>query len=330
MARNENQKQKLLIIKDFLEKKTDDEHGVTINDLIEELNRHDIAAERKSLYNDIDTLIDYGMDILKEKKDRKTYYKLVSRKFELPELKLLVDAVQSSKFITANKTEKLIKKIETLTSEEQAKELQRQVYILNRVKNQNERIYLNVDALHKAIHNKVSVTFKYTYWNTKKQLVPKHDGKLYRVSPWGLVWDDENYYLVGFDEESQKIKHYRVDKMLNLAETGEPINASKETESFNPATYSNKMFGMYGGKEQNVKLRVANNLVGVIIDRFGSDVMIHPENGKDTFTVNLSIEVSRQFLGWLIGLGDEIEVVEPATVRDELASVARELSKKYL
>lgn len=329
MAKSFNQKLKLMYLMDKFMKDTDDEHGITIADMIAYLEANDIRAERKSLYDDVETLRSYGMDIVMEKKDKKAYYKLVSRNFELAELKLLVDSVQSAKFITSKKTEELIKKLESLSSKHQAVELQRQVYVLNRVKNPNEKIYLYVDMLHHAIHNDHKVAFKYTSWNLKKQLVPKHDGKVYRISPWALTWDDENYYLIGFDEEENKIKHFRVDKMLSLEELTEGRLGKDEFSGFDLATYSKKVFGMYGGEEQTVKLRVNNNLVGVIIDRFGTDINIIPDKDKEHFTVNVEVASSNQFLGWIIGLGDGVEIISPTELRDKIVSIAEDLFKTY-
>lgn len=318
-----------MYLMDKFMKDTDDEHGITIADMIAYLEANDIRAERKSLYDDVETLRSYGMDIVMEKKDKKAYYKLVSRNFELAELKLLVDSVQSAKFITSKKTEELIKKLESLSSKHQAVELQRQVYVLNRVKNPNEKIYLYVDMLHHAIHNDHKVAFKYTSWNLKKQLVPKHDGKVYRISPWALTWDDENYYLICFDEEENKIKHFRVDKMLSLEELTEGRLGKDEFSGFDLATYSKKVFGMYGGEEQSVKLRVNNNLVGVIIDRFGTDINIIPDKDKEHFTVNVEVASSNQFLGWIIGLGDGVEIISPTELRDKMVSIADVLIGKY-
>ncbi len=329
MAKSFNQKLKLMYLMDKFMKDTDDEHGITIADMIAYLEANDIRAERKSLYDDVETLRSYGMDIVMEKKDKKAYYKLVSRNFELAELKLLVDSVQSAKFITSKKTEELIKKLESLSSKHQAVELQRQVYVLNRVKNPNEKIYLYVDMLHHAIHNDHKVAFKYTSWNLKKQLVPKHDGKVYRISPWALTWDDENYYLIGFDEEENKIKHFRVDKMLSLEELTEGRLGKDEFSGFDLATYSKKVFGMYGGEEQTVKLRVNNNLVGVIIDRFGTDINIIPYKDKEHFTVNVEVASSNQFLGWIIGLGDGVEIISPTELRDKMVYIAEDLFKTY-
>lgn len=329
MAKSENQKLKLIYLMDKFLKDTDEEHGITMQDILSYLDSNDIKAERKSIYDDIETLRFYGFDIIMEKKDRKAYYKLASRDFELAELKVLVDLVQVSKFLTPNKTNQLIKKLEALTSKYEAVELQRQVHVINRVKNPNEKIYLLVDKLHDAIHKSVQVEFQYANWNLKKELMPKHDGKTYKVSPWALTWDDENYYLIGYDEEETKIKHFRVDKIQSLEVKGEERHGKELFEKFDPAIYSKKTFGMYGGDEKRVKLKVDNSLVGVIIDRFGTDIMIIPDNANDCFTVNVDVAISNQFIGWLIGLSDGVEVIAPESLRSDIKDIAHNLIKKY-
>ncbi len=330
MAKSENQKLKLLYVMDKFIRDTDEEYGITVAEIIEYLAGIDIKVERKTVYDDIESLRTFGMDIVKQKKGKQSYYKLVSREFELPELKLLVDSVQAAKFITPNKTNQLIKKLESLASKHEAVELQRQVYVLNRVKNSNEKIYLSIDSLHKAIFLDYQVTFKYTNWNLKKQLVPKHAGKIYHVSPWALIWDDENYYLIGYDEEEEKIKHFRVDKMEGLEETTEKRHGKELFDKFDPAIYSKKVFGMYGGEEKTVKLRAKSNMVGVIIDRFGSDVMIIPDrSSEEYFTVNIDVAVSNQFIGWIIGLGTSVEVVSPPEVRTQIKEYLTNLANIY-
>lgn len=318
MAKSSNQKLKMIYLMDKFLRDTDEEHGITISDMVEYLASYDIKAERKSLYDDVECLNTYGMDIIKEKVGRDTYYKLVSRDFELAELKLLVDSVQSSKFITANKTRELIKKLESLSSSHQAVELQRQVHVINRVKNPNEKIYLTVDMLHEAIHKQVQVQFQYAAWNLRKELVPKHDGKTYSVSPWALTWDDENYYLIGYDEDDEKIKHFRVDKFLKLSITDKERHGKELFNKFDLAAYSKKTFGMFGGDEQSVKLKATNDKVGVMIDRFGSDIMIIPDKDGKHFTVNVDVAISDQFIGWLVGLGSGVQIVYPQDVRDKV------------
>ncbi|MGN0152109.1 MAG: helix-turn-helix transcriptional regulator [Wujia sp.] len=329
MGKSENQKLKLLYLRDKFMQDTDEQHGITVNEIIDYLGRYDIRAERKSVYDDIETLRTYGMDILKEKRGGKVYYKLVSRQFELPELKLLVDSVQASKFITTRKTNELIKKLESLSSRYEAGELQRQVYVLNRVKNPNEKIYMSVDALHRAIHEDVQVEFQYTAWNLKKKLEPKHDGRMYHVSPWALIWDDENYYLVGYDEDADCIKHFRVDKLMGLQLTERKRHGKELFGRFDPASYAGRTFGMYGGEEQCVKLRMENRLVGVLIDRFGKDIIIIPDRDGAHFTASVNVAVSTQFLGWIVGLGPGVQILEPASVRTRMKDMLKNIESGY-
>lgn len=330
MAKSEKQKLKLLYLMDKFIKDTDEQTGITVNDIIDYLDSNGIKAERKTIYDDIEALTLYGLDIVKEKANRNTYYKLVSRNFEIAELKLLVDAVQSSKFITTKKTNELIKKIEGLASHNDAMKLQRQVYVVNRVKNINEKVYLAIDNIHRAINEDKQITFIYSSWNVKKELVPRRNGELYNVSPWTLIWDDERYYLVAYDEKDKKIKHYRVDKMSKVEVLEEKRNGKVLFENFDVAKYSSKTFGMYGGREENVKIQFENNMIGVVLDRFGSDVMIHPVSDGEHFNVNLSVEVSNQFFGWILGLGNAVRIIEPKAVVDEMKNYLVEIQQMYL
>lgn len=330
MAKSEKQKLKLLYLMDKFIKDTDEQTGITVNDIIDYLDSNGIKAERKTIYDDIEALTLYGLDIVKEKANRNTYYKLVSRNFEIAELKLLVDAVQSSKFITTKKTNELIKKIEGLASHNDAIKLQRQVYVVNRVKNINEKVYLAIDNIHRAINEDKQITFIYSSWNVKKELVPRRNGELYNVSPWTLIWDDERYYLVAYDEKDKKIKHYRVDKMSKVEVLEEKRNGKVLFENFDVAKYSSKTFGMYGGREENVKIQFENNMIGVVLDRFGSDVMIHPVSDGEHFNVNLSVEVSNQFFGWILGLGNAVRIIEPKAVVDEMKNYLVEIQQMYL
>ena len=216
MAKSENQKQKILVLLDLFKSKTDEEHGVTTSDIIDYLAEHGIKAERKTVYADLNTLKEYGYEISKEKKDGNYYYTLLDRDFQLPELKLLVDAVQASKFISAKKSSELIKKIENLASVYQAKQLQRQVFVSNRIKTNYENVYYNVDELNLAINENRKIKFDYYEWNLSKEMVLRKNGHKNDISPWSLAWDDENYYLVAFDGNSGIIKHYRVDKMRKI------------------------------------------------------------------------------------------------------------------
>lgn len=320
MAKSENQKQKILVLLDLFKSKTDEEHGVTTSDIIDYLAEHGIKAERKTVYADLNTLKEYGYEISKEKKDGNYYYTLLDRDFQLPELKLLVDAVQASKFISAKKSSELIKKIENLASVYQAKQLQRQVFVSNRIKTNYENVYYNVDELNLAINENRKIKFDYYEWNLSKEMVLRKNGHKNDISPWSLAWDDENYYLVAFDGNSGIIKHYRVDKMRKIEILDEARDGREEFEEFDAAKYAKKVFGMFTGDEQRVKIQFANKLIGVVIDRFGQDIMIIPK-GVDQFVVNVNVKVSNMFLGWIIGLGDGAKILEPESVVDEVKQI---------
>ena len=330
MPRSDKQKLKLMYLIKLFEERTDVSHGLSMTDIIEALSEEGITAERKSIYADISALNEFGFDIVKDKEGQACVYKLVERDFEIAELKLLVDAVQSSKFITTKKTNELLKKIEGLASHNDAIKLQRQVYVVNRVKNINEKVYLAIDNIHRAINEDKQITFIYSSWNVKKELVPRRNGELYNVSPWTLIWDDERYYLVAYDEKDKKIKHYRVDKMSKVEVLEEKRNGKVLFENFDVAKYSSKTFGMYGGREENVKIQFENNMIGVVLDRFGSDVMIHPVSDGEHFNVNLSVEVSNQFFGWILGLGNAVRIIEPKAVVDEMKNYLVEIQQMYL
>ena len=312
MAKSYNQKMKILYIMKALYEKTDEEHVLSTAELIEELAGYGIKAERKSIYDDIEALRLFGMDII-NRRERPAGYYLASRKFELPELKLLVDAVQSSKFITYKKSEQLIKKLVNMTGKFEAQQLHRQVYVTNRIKTMNESIYYNVDKIHNAIAQNVQITFQYYEWTVTKEMQLKKNGEQYKISPWALCWDDENYYLIGFDEAASMIKHYRVDKMLGIATRKEKRIGRAHFENFDTASYTKKTFGMFGGREKDLELIFENKYIGVVIDRFGKDIPIIRQSGE-YFKARIKVAVSNQFYGWLVGIGSGVEIAAPKEI----------------
>ncbi len=326
MAMTNNHKMTLLIMLRELLQKTDEEHTLNAADLIRILEEYGYNADRRTIYSNVKILEDFGIDVHK-KEDSPGYY-IGGRDFELPELKLLVDAVQSSKFITVKKSEELIRKLMKLTNEQKASELNRSVYIRNRMKSGNEKVYYNVDDLHNAMNSDLQIKFQYGEWDTAKRLVAKRDGKTYRVSPWALTWDDENYYLIAHDEDDGKIKHFRVDKMLRIEMTDVSRNGRDQFKGFDLAAFAKKTFGMYGGPDADVTLRCEKHLVGVLIDRFGKDIMIVPE-GKDHIHAHVLVSVSPQFFGWVTGLGSGMEIVSPENVRREYQKFLKDVLKTY-
>ena len=272
-------------------------------------------------------LQDFGVDILREQEYRGGYY-IGSRDFELAELKLLVDAVQSSKFITQKKSRELIHKLEKLVSVYEAKQLQRQVVVTNRNKTINENIYYNIDMIYNGISGDVKIRFQYFSWNIEKEMELRRNGAFYEVSPLVLSWDDENYYLIAYDEEDKIIKHFRVDKMLDIQMTEEKRLGREVFNEFDTAVYDKKMFGMFGGTEERVKLLCDNELANVILDRFGRDVNLIPK-GEKQFTVNVDVAVSRQFVFWVMGLGDGAKIVAPESVVSLVQAEIERLQLQY-
>ena len=328
MAKGVNQKLKLLYLMKILLEKTDENHGITMAEILSMLELYDISAERKSVYNDIENLRQYGMDIIGEHRSKGFSYYVGTRQFELAELKLLVDSVQAAKFITAKKSHELIKKIEGLASKYEASQLQRQVYVTERIKTVNESIYYNVDILHAAIEANSKITFQYFQWNVDKEMELRRNGALYEVSPWALSWDDENYYLIAFDSEEDKIKHFRVDKMLRIEMTDEMREGKDSFKEFDIAVYSRKLFGMFDGEEQMVKIECENYLAGVMIDRFGKDVPMVKKDEKH-FTVTVKVAVSRQFLTWVMALGEGAKIVGPDAVVEQIKEEIERLYRQY-
>lgn len=327
MARSEKQRLKLLYIMQFLFEKTDEEHVATTQELIDFLMENGISAERKSIYTDIDLLIDYGMDIIQVRERPGGYY-LASRQFELAELKLLVDAVQASKFITTKKSRELIGKLESLCSKAQARQLHRQVVVTNRIKTVNENIYYNVDMIYNAIAENVKIRFQYFDWNVDKKMELRREGMYYIVSPWLLTWDDENYYLIAFDDRSRMIRHYRVDKMLRIALLTEKREGKSEFEDFDIAGYARKTFGMFAGDEETVTLSCDNSLTGVMIDRFGKEAAMRKKD-ENRIQVRVKVAVSRQFFGWLVGLGPSVKIEGPGQVAEAFQKYLKEILKNY-
>lgn len=328
MAKGNNQKLKIIYLMKILLEKTDEEHSITMPEIIAALESYGISAERKSIYSDIENLRVFGMDIIGEQRDRTFYYHVGNRQFELAELKLLVDSVQSAKFITVKKSNELIKKIEGFASKYEASQLQRQVYVSGRIKTMNESIYYNVDKIHTAIGANSKIAFQYFQWDVNKKMVLRRNGALYEVSPWALSWDDENYYLIAFDSKEDKIKHFRVDKMLHIELKNEKREGKGRFQKFDMAVYAKKTFGMFGGEEQTVKLLCDNTFAGVMIDRFGKDIFMVPVDDSH-FTVSVNVAVSRQFLAWVFALGEGVKLVEPQSVVEQMKEEAGRLMRQY-
>lgn len=327
MAKSSNQKLKTLYLMKILLEKTDEENTITLNEMIAELERYGITAERKSIYDDIEALRHYGIDIA-TRKTKTTDYFVANRLFEMPELKLLVDAVQCSKFITHKKSNELIKKIESFASVHQAMQLQRQVYVANRVKTLNESIYYNVDKLHLAIAENKQVSFKYFEYTVNKEKKFRKNGEKYTTSPYALSWDDENYYLITFSEKYNDFTHYRVDKMTDIEIIDQARTKLPEGEHFNVAEYSKKVFNMFGGEEETVKIQFDNSLVNVVIDRYGKDITIEKVD-ENSFSVRIKVAVSSTFFAWVFQFGDKVKILSPESVVEKYSENLNKIISLY-
>lgn len=320
--RTENQKMKLLYLIDILLRKTDEAHPMTVDAMIAALHTVGISAERKAIYRDMAALKEYGLDIVKL--PRKGFFVGV-RDFDLAELKLLADAVASSKFITEKKSKALIEKLGRLTSETSAKQLKRQVHYLDRVKSSNEAIYYNTDALHTAIEQNRQIGFIYYEYSLNKRLVPKRNGEQYRVSPYMLLWEDENYYLIAFHPRYQALSHFRVDKMRDIEILDE--QAAVLPEKIHPADYAKRTFSMFGGEEMPITLAFEPYLIGVFIDRFGSDITMTRSNGW--MKTRVHVRVSPSFFAWVFQLKDQVKLLAPKAVVDEYTAHLKKTMAQY-
>lgn len=326
MPRSAGQKEKLLRILMLLWDRTDETRGVTIREVTDYLSGYDIRAERKSVYHDFQTLGEMGFSVTRLR-CRPEQYTLATRLLTLAECKLLADAVQSSRFIPVAQSRELIGKLERLVGERERGQLARTVYVENRVKSANTAALCNVDLLHTAIQQKCRVRFHYFEYNARKERVMRHNGRFYHVSPFALIWREENYYLVAYEEESKTRKHFRVDKMTDVSVCKENITPVPEFARFDPAAYSEKAFGMYGGEEELVTLGCATRLAGVLIDRFGTEPTFIPT--ADGFRVSLRVMLSPTFYAWVMGFGAEMQILHPPHVRERLRELLRESLRAY-
>ncbi|MBR5045161.1 MAG: WYL domain-containing transcriptional regulator [Oscillospiraceae bacterium] len=327
MGKNGNTRERPLLILRLLMENSDESHPVSMDEILQMLEKEGIPANRKSVYQDIDSLTSCGYDVVTLKGARFGYY-LSSRSFEPAELKLLVDSVQSSRFITTKKTSELIRKIESLASRHEGADLQRQVYVTGRVKSMNESVYNNVDRISTAINSNSSVTFKYFDYDTSLKKVYHQDGVYYSVSPFALIWDNENYYLLGYDEPAEMMKHFRVDKMEHISVTGRKRTGTEHFRAEDLSGYSVMHFGMYHGELQNVRIRFRDRLAGQVIDRFGKDISMFPDT-DGFFNIDVKVAVSPVFFSWIFSFGDDAEILGPTGVREEAARYLRKISSIY-
>ncbi|MBP0969219.1 MAG: WYL domain-containing transcriptional regulator [Oscillospiraceae bacterium] len=326
MSKNTNRVRLLYVLR-LLNEKSDSIHPVSTEEIIEYLGEQGYSADRRTVYDDIRALSAFGYDIT-QLKGRYFGYYLASREFGSAELKLLVDSVQSSRFITVRKTNELIKKIESLASSYEGKDLQRQVYVTGRVKSMNESVFNNVDRISSAINSSVSIRFKYFDYDTSVKKVYHQGGKPYSVSPYALIWDNENYYLLGYDEDAGIMKHFRVDKMESIVSTDSERKGADLFREEDLSGYSVMHFGMYHGDQKRVRIRFRNRLAGQVIDRFGKEISMIPDS-DGWFNIDVRVAVSPVFFSWVFSFGDGAEIIGPADVREDAYEYLKTLISQY-
>jgi len=311
----------------MLMEETDDEHGLTMPQMIDRLRELGIPAERKAVYDDIETLKAYGIDI-NTRRGAHTEYAVGNRDFELPELLLLTDAVQSSRFLTKKKSDILIGKLQRLTSRYSKKSLDKSMHVEGRIKMQNESIYYNIDTIQDAIRRKRKLTFRYFEYGLDKKQVLRREGKLYEENPVDLIYRDDYYYLITFNDDHGDFVRYRVDRMVDIEETEEPLTHADEIKGFDVAEFAARSFGMFGGEAASAELVVDRSLIGAIIDRFGKDVLVFPVD-EATAQVHVSILKSNVFFGWLAQFGTAVTIESPPQLAQEYKEYLQSIVRIY-
>ena len=328
MAGQSKQKNKLLVLKEIFEQQTDENHPLSVQDIINKLAERRISCERKTVYNDIATLTDSGMDIVISKQGHSNVYYLANRLFQTEELFVLADAVASCRFLTIKKSNELITKIQSLTNKHEAPQLSRSIFVGSRTKAFNEGIYYSINTIHDAIHQKKKITFKYTEYDADKKKKLRHDGYTYRVSPFYLAWEEDNYYLVCYCEKHEGIARYRVDRMESVKQIDDPRDElSIDEEAVAKAQRS--VYSMYGGTEKSVTIEFDKKLMNVIIDRFGTKV-ISKKIDEDTIQITVDVQISPPFWGWLFTFGTKAKIISPPELVAEARKKLEEISAQYL
>ena len=324
MPRGENQKLKLLYLKQFFEEKTDEDHPATMPEILAYLHARGVEAERKSIYTDLDALSDFGMDVRKDERGKS--YQWFDREFELPEVKLIIDSVASSKFLSEKKSDALIKKLGTLCSEHQRKELRRQVRVMGRAKSMNNSVLINVDQLHAAIAADTTVRFKYFHYNLKMERTYSRKGEIYEVSPWALLYDNDNYYLYAFVDDDFRI--YRVDRMASVEQGKNRRQGKEQFDKKDMAAYSKSTFGMFNGEEERVEMVFHNRMMDVVIDKFGRELWLEKVDDWH-FKISVTVAVSPQFFAWVFGLGNYVTITGPEHVKQQMKEMLEDVHKRY-
>ncbi len=322
MAQSEKSKQKLLSLLQIFWERTNADRGLTIEEIRDLLLAEGIEAERKSLYNDIALLTDFGLAIEKRRTGGRFVYFLTEHLFTLSELKLLTDAIGSSRSIPEAESRAIIAKLKKLTDHSTSRELDRQITVTGRVKHLNREILHNIDLIQTAMKEGRQVSFQYWDWNEKKIQQPRREGKFYTVSPWTLIWEEENYYLLANHYRTDRMHHYRVDRMMQMKISDYPRRGQDAYDAIDFSAYSRGLFGMFGGTPQPITLRCENTLAGIVLERFGMEPTFFPcEDGK-SFQVTVRVVPCDLFYAWVIGFCGRMQITSPEWARDELKKMA--------
>lgn len=325
---NSDDKMRPFYLAKILYDQTDEDHFLTTKQLIDALAEQNcISTYRATIESDIELLIKVGMDIEKIKSTQNKYH-LVSRDFDIPELKLLIDAVESSKFITKAKSEALVAKLGTLAGKNKANELRRNLAVDGRIKSDNERIYIIVDAINDAINAGKKISFQTVEYNAKKEKILHNEGEVYIFSPFSLVWDGDNYYVVGYSDKHQEVGCHRVDRIFRQPVILED-NIVPAPKGFDINDYINSMFRMYNSPRRDVELICDNSVIDGIIDKFGSDIQIY-ENDTTSFRVVANIAVSHIFYSWVFGFDGKVKIKAPEDVKNTYFAMVKKASEQLL
>lgn len=320
-------KLKLLHLAKILMTETDDDHGLTGPQLIAKLAERGIDVERKTLYRDLECLRAFGFDIVKYDR-HPVEYGIATRDFQEQELLILADAVQSSKFLTQRKSDALVAAIGKLGSKYMAADLRKRVHIAGRIKSQNESVFYNIDAIQRAINAKSKITFRYFKYNEAKERELQHDGLAYLETPVQLIYTDDEYYLVTWNDKHDGFANYRVDRMLGIDVADEPATKNDRIAHFDAAAYQQRVFGMYSGEAVNVTLLVQKSAMNAVIDRFGKDVASTPlPDGRAR--ISTTVMEAPTFFGWLATLGTSVTIEKPTALRKAYVAHLRTIADSY-
>lgn len=320
----QDKKGRLLALRDYLYKYTDEQHPVSTQDLIYEMARQGYPGNRKTIKDDIDVLNKFGMDIITNVSRGNSFY-LASREFEIPELKLLVDAVSSSRFISAARSEQLIGKLSAMASEYEKEQIAPRIFTGDRIKANNPHLYYVVDMLIQAVQNKKKVRFQYGEFDADKRKILRNDGEIYINSPYGCLWNDDFYYLVGYSEKHDKVVTFRVDRIVDLEIMDDDI--IPEPSDFDMSDYARIVIEMFDGEPQAVELLCDNELMKSVIDKFGENIKTERVSDEQ-FKATVNVSTSKTFYAWCFRFAGQMKIVGPKMVKEEYREMAMKVIDK--